>query len=75
MEYKVVPFKPNLEHGQSSAEAAAQVQSILNEHSNNGWQFLQIANVQTYIGGLTVGFDHVVEPGHETNFQMLLFKK
>lgn len=44
-QYKVVPFIGRIKGSQSAADVAPQLESIINQHAGQGWEFYQLNNV------------------------------
>jgi hypothetical protein len=43
--YKVAPFLGVLESGQTASTVASQLEQMINEHANQGWEFYQLNEV------------------------------
>jgi hypothetical protein len=44
-QYKVVPFIGKLKSGESAEIAAQQLQSVISQNTSNGWEFVQLGDV------------------------------
>lgn len=44
-QYQVVPFIGKIKSGQSAAEVAAQLQTVITQYVAQGWEFYQISDV------------------------------
>ena len=44
-EYKVVPFIGKIKSNESAAEVSRQMQAVINENANDGWEFCQMTDV------------------------------
>jgi hypothetical protein len=43
--YKVAPFIGKIKSNQSAAEVSAQLESLINSHAAQGWEFVELGNV------------------------------
>jgi hypothetical protein len=75
MEIKVVPFVPHVTDVNPAGSAAAELQSIINQMQNQGWEFVSLSSLQTSVK--PTGCNSAQSKGQSTivNFQLLIFKK
>lgn len=45
MKYRVIPFIGKIKNSQSAKEVSDQLESLLNQGAQEGWEFVQINNV------------------------------
>jgi len=72
MEVKVVPFVPVVTNVNPANAAANELQSLINQMLEEGWEFVNLSSMQTsikQIGCNSSGSGPVV------NIQLLIFKK
>ena len=50
-DYSVVPFTANIQQQQGSREAASQLQAAINSQAQQGWDFVRLESVETYVQG------------------------
>ena len=50
-EFRVLPFVANITQQQGSAEAASQLQQVISQYSGQGWEFVRLETVETFING------------------------
>tara|TARA_B100000959_G_C14587803_1_gene462713 strand:- start:81 stop:476 length:396 start_codon:yes stop_codon:yes gene_type:complete len=43
--FKVVPFKANIKEGQDLSVAGKQLENVLNEHEQQGWEYVRMEKV------------------------------
>ncbi|MGO4708071.1 hypothetical protein AB4Y90_02920 [Chryseobacterium sp. 2TAF14] len=77
MEYKVVPFVATAnQQNMSSTTIAQQLENLIKVHSENGWKYMRLESVSTYIqpveGCFGIGQQ---KPGYMTSYQVAVFIK
>lgn len=75
MEYKVVPFVAKITQQDSTANVANQLQTLINEYSSDGWEYIRLENVDTFVAPDSGCFGLGGKPGYSTSFKMAVFKK
>ena len=75
MEFKVVPFTANITRNDTSATVAKQVQTIIDAHTEMGWEYVRMESVETTVAPTKGCFGIGAQPGFTTSFQILIFKK
>lgn len=75
MQYKVVSFVANLSAKEGSNAAAVQLQLLCNEQAMQGWEFIGLESVDTFIAGSNGCFGFGATPAVRTSFSMAVFKK
>lgn len=75
MQYKVVPFTANVASKEGSQTAASQLEKLCNEMANQGWEYLRLEIVETYVAGSGGCFGIGAQPAVQTSFSMAVFKK
>jgi hypothetical protein len=75
MQYKVVPFEANASRNDNSSTVAAQVQSAINQHLADGWEYQRLETVETFVKPSNGCFGFGAQPGYTLGIQMLIFKK
>lgn len=75
MEFKVIPFRATVSNKGSNADSANQVQSTINQYSNDGWEFVSCGNIDTTIAGSGGCFGLGATPPTNTSVLVLVFKK
>jgi ABC-type transporter lipoprotein component MlaA len=74
-EYIVVPFTAKLGNKDNATQAAAQLQELIQYYSNNGWEYVRLESVETYVAGKQgcMGLDNT--PSSYVYIRMAVFKK
>lgn len=76
MEYKVIPFVATAnQQNMSSKNIAEQLDNLIKVHTNDGWEYVRLESVSTYIQPVEGCFGNTVKPGYMTSYQMVVFSK
>ncbi len=76
MEYKVVPLEPNLELKSSSTKDASDyLERFITHYDNQGWRYIRVEVISTYVSGENGCFGFGSTPGYTTSKQMVVFEK
>ena len=76
MEYKVVPFVASIDHKNgTSNDVAQQLEELINQYSSQGWNYVRLEGVTTYVGPDKGCFGFGGKPGYQTTRQMIVFSK
>lgn len=75
MAYKVVPFKATISSSGTPGDAASQVQSIIQQHVSEGWEFVSCGNIDTTIAASGGCFGVGGTPASNTSVMVLVFKQ
>jgi hypothetical protein len=49
MQYDVTPFTANILKGQGSEDAAQQLSQLINQRSQEGWEYIRLESVSTVV--------------------------
>jgi hypothetical protein len=74
-EYSVVPFVAVIAHREGSSAAAAQLQELIQRQARNGWEYVRLESVETYIAGDSGCFGLGATPLRTTVYSMVVFKR
>jgi len=75
-EYKVVPFTATLnQQKETTAVVANQLESIINQYLSEGWRYVRLESVSTYIQADSGCFGIGAKPGYISSYQMVVFIK
>ena len=78
MQYTVVPFTANITRGQGSADAAQQLEQMINHYSQQGWEYVRLESVSTIIttpaDSGCLGFGATAASHAETIVYMVVFQ-
>ncbi len=76
MEYKVIPFVASIDSKKgNSTHVADQLGDIIKHHSNQGWKYVRLESVSTYVQPNLGCFGIGGKPGYSTSRQMIVFSK
>lgn len=76
MEYKVIPFFATANQQNMSAKnIAEQLDNLIKVHTNDGWEYVRLESVSTYIQPIDGCFGFGRRPGYMTSYQMVVFTK
>jgi len=76
MEYKVVPFVATAnQQNMSSKNIAEQLDNVIKVQSKEGWAYVRLESVSTYIQPVDGCFGVGQKPGYMTSYQMVVFSK
>ncbi len=76
MEYKVIPFVASIDSKKgNSNHVADQLEEIIKHHSNQGWKYVRLESVSTFVQPDNGCFGFGGKPGYTTSRQMVVFNK
>ena len=76
MDYKVVPFVASIDANKgTSAHVAEQLQSLITNFSHQGWKYVRLESVITFVQPQNGCFGLGGKPGYTTSRQMVVFEK
>jgi len=75
-EYKVVPFIATLnQQKQTTKVVAEQLESLIKNYTNQGWEYIRLESVSTYVQPDSGCFGIGGKPGFMASYQMIVFSK
>jgi hypothetical protein len=76
MQYKVVPFVASIDSKKgTSAHVAEQLDSLIKKYTTEGWTYVSLESVTTFVQPDMGCFGLGAKPGYTTNNQMVVFQK
>ncbi len=75
MQYKVIPFTASVGQNRDAGIVASQLQTEIESHAADGWQYQQMESVETHIAGDKGCFGVGAQPGTLTTVKVLVFSK
>jgi|GEM_PF-2343868 hypothetical protein len=84
MNFKVVPFIANIDVNQGAGDAAKQLQELINNENEQGWQYVKMENIDIMVhdpgkpqgGNCFTGITQAVPPSSSsTKYNMVVFQK
>ena len=75
MEYKVIPFVASITQNKgNSVHVAEQLEEIINEAEKQGWKYMRLESVTTYVQPDNGCFGIGGRSGYTTTKQMIVFQ-
>lgn len=75
MEYKVIPFVASINTAGNSSHVATQLEDIIKHHTDQGWTYVRLESVITYVHPESGCFGFGGKPGYTTSRQMVVFSR
>ena len=75
MIYKVVPFMASVTRDKGASAAAEQLEQLVMNFASNGWEYVRLESVETYVAGTAGCFGLGAQPAHMTSVSMVVFRK
>lgn len=76
MEYKVIPFVASIDSKKGTSDhVAEQLESIIKTFANQGWKYVRLESVTTFVQPDSGCFGIGARPGYNTSRQMVVFEK
>ena len=76
MEYRVIPFYPVINRDKdNSKKVAKQLEDIIENYSNQGWRYIRLESVETFVLPDSGCFGIGSQPGYTAYRQMIVFSK
>jgi len=75
MEFKVVPFMAQITRNETSSTVAKQMQTMIDDNVNQGWEYIRMDSVATAIAGDEGCFGIGAKPAFVTTYNVLVFRK
>jgi hypothetical protein len=73
--YKVVPFVASIGTHEGSQQAAVQLEGLIQSMGQDGWEYIRLESVQTYVVGDKGCFGLGATPARMTSHSMAVFRK
>jgi hypothetical protein len=75
MKYKVVPFTASITSTSGASEAASQLQTLIDRNISEGWEYLRLEHVDTYVAGNNGCLGLGATPPRNISIAMAVFKQ
>lgn len=76
MEYKVVPFTAILNQKKETTNVVAnQLENLIKQYNNEGWKYIRLESVSTYVQPDAGCFGLGAKPGYLASYQMVVFSR
>jgi hypothetical protein len=75
MKYKVVPFTASIRSTSGASEAASQLQTLIDVNTAEGWEYIRLEHVDTYVAGNPGCLGFGATPGQTISIAMAVFRQ
>jgi len=75
MQYKIVPISPVIRKGENVTHLAAEFESVIQKYIEQGWEFVSLESLSTWVTGSSGCFGFGSTPGYMDVKQILIFRK
>ena len=76
MEYKVIPFVASIDSKKGTSDhVAQQLESVIRIYNDQGWKYVRLESVTTFVQPDAGCFGLGARPGYNTTRQMVVFEK
>ena len=75
MNYRVVPFTARLTQKDTTSEVAKQLEALIKENADQGWEYVALESVETIVYGNKGCFGMGATPDMTTHFKMAVFRQ
>lgn len=75
MEYKVIPFTAILNPRDTADVVSVQLEKIIDQYNMDGWKYVRLESVSTYVNGAPGCFGVGSTPGFMKSYQMIVFQR
>jgi len=75
IDYKVVPFVASIGSLDGSQQAADQLEQLIRHYTANGWEYVRLESVATFVAGEKGCFGFGATPGRMTSYSMAVFRR
>lgn len=76
MDYKVIPFTASIDPIKgNTSHVATQLETLIKDNALNGWEYVGLESVTTFVQPQVGCFGLQSKPGFTTHNQMVVFKK
>lgn len=76
MEYKVVPFVASIDPKKgTTGHVAEQLQTLIKTYTDQGWKYVSLESVTTFVNPDAGCFGFGARPGYTTHNQMVVFER
>jgi hypothetical protein len=75
MQYIVVPFVASVQNNQGANAVAEQLQNLITQYSQEGYEYLRLEQVDTFVRGSSGCFGMGGSPSYTTSHSVAVFYK
>jgi hypothetical protein len=73
--YRVVPFVASIAMNEGATQAAAQLEALIKSWTDNGWEYVRLEQVETFVAGSSGCFGFGATPSQLVSHSMAVFKQ
>ena len=73
--YRVTPFVASVGTNEGSSHAAAQLEALINSLADQGWEYVRLESVDTYVAGNAGCLGLGATPAQQVSYSMAVFKQ
>ena len=73
--YRVIPFVASVGTNEGATQAAAQLEALIKSWADQGWEYLRLESVATYVAGTAGCFGIGATPAQLVSHSMAVFKQ
>ena len=73
--FKVVPFIASIGNNEGSQQAALQLEGLIQTYAQDGWEYVRLERVETYVAGDNGCFGLGATPARTISCSMAVFRK
>lgn len=73
--YRVVYINPTIARNEGGDRVASQLEILIQQNVNDGWEFVSVESLSTWVAGTNGCFGINAQPGYTNNLQMVVFSQ
>jgi len=75
MEYKVISINPVQKNNETGMQVALELEGIIKKYHVEGWQYVRIESLKTWVAGDSGCFGIGAKPGYYAERQVIVFQR
>ncbi|HEU4557692.1 MAG TPA: hypothetical protein VFS20_07575 [Longimicrobium sp.] len=75
MQYRVIPFTANIANNEGAGAAAGQLQNLIGQLGSEGWDYVRLEELTTYVAGTDGCFGIGAVPGTTRSVSLAVFRR
>lgn len=73
--YRVVPFVASIALNEGANQAAAQLEALITTWTDNGWEYVRLESIETYVAGNSGCLGFGATPPRLASYSIAVFKQ
>lgn len=73
--YRVVPFVASINMYEGATQAAAQLEALIQSWTAQGWEYVRLESVETFVAGSAGCFGIGATPARVVSYSMAVFRQ